>query len=120
MILTRAQALQVSKRSFVTINVPELDGDLRLASLSAGPSLLLNDFKDRMAKGEAGVGREMMVTLMEMAVVDESGEQLFDHASAAAFLDRISPETMQLISAAVPKSSSSAPLGNSVASPVAG
>lgn len=120
MILTRAQALKVSGRTFKNLAVAELDGELRLASLSAGPALALSYLKERAAKGE-DVNRAMMVLVIESAIVDESGLPLFDTAAAGEFLDRISPDTLLAINTNIPAAASpKVDPGNSKASTVAG
>lgn len=119
MILTREQALKVSGRSFATLEVPELGGELRLASLSAAPALVANALKERGAKGE-DVEREYFLLLLVSAVVDEKGEPLFDRASAEDLLLRVSAETILMIVQAIPAANAPAvPLGNSPASQVA-
>jgi hypothetical protein len=117
MILTREQALKVSKRNYATVEVPELDGELRLASLTAGSALTFASLQARIDKGE-DLTREIMLLLIESAIVDETGEPFFDPESAKQFLDRISPETISLITEAIPKPKPLAvPPGNSKASP---
>lgn len=101
MILTKAQALRASKRIFVVIDVPELDGQLRLASLSAGASAELQALKARLDQGLL-VGKEMMVTMVAHAVVDEQGAPLFEKSEAEKFVDTISTETIGLIMRSVP------------------
>ncbi len=116
MILTRAQALKASGRTFATVRIPEFDeGELRLASPTAGSAIAFSDLNDRLAKGEA-VTREIMVLLIETSIVDADGAQLFDKASAAQFLDQLSPDSFKLISDAVPKPMVAVSPGNSSAS----
>ncbi len=69
MILNREQALRVSKRVYENIKVPELDGELRMASISAGTSLLMRGLQARKAKGE-DVEREMMLAFRHGSASD--------------------------------------------------
>jgi hypothetical protein len=119
MLLSKEQALKVSKRTFVTIKVPELDGELRLAPLAAGPAMALQALNERKSKGEMVV-QELMLLLIEKSLVDEKGDPLFDTASAREFLERISLDTMMDIMKSVPGyGTPKVPPGNSEASPVA-
>ncbi len=117
MILTRDQMMKGKGRIYKTVMFEDLDGELRLGSLTAGAALELNDLKSRITKGEA-VEKEMMVLMLVDAIVDDDGKPLFDNDSAKEFLQKISPETMLKISRETPKSkaASEANLGNSKAS----
>jgi len=103
MLLNRQQILKVSKRVFTQVGVPECGegAELRLASLAAGPALAVNALKDREAKGE-DVNRQVMLILLESAVVDEEGKPFFDAATAAQFLDTVSQETLMQVVNAIP------------------
>lgn len=94
MLLTRDQLLKVEKRKFKVLEVEELGGSIRLASLSAGAGIAINRLQ---LGGGGGDQREMSIVMFESSVVDDKGDPLFDHDSAGAFLDRISAETMRLI-----------------------
>ncbi len=119
MVLTREQALKVSHRVFKVIDAPELGGELRLASLSAGASLAFNSLNARKDKGE-DVAREQMLLIIEQAIVDEKDQSLFDAASAAQFLSTVSLNTLTLImTETFSLMPGAVPSGNSKASPIA-
>lgn len=118
MILTKDQALKVSKRAFANIFIPELDGELRLASLSAGKAAVINFLRAKIDAGE-GSKREFLIACVQAAVVDENGEQLFDTASAAKFVDTASIDAVLLIANSIPApkvDGPAVPPGNSVGS----
>jgi hypothetical protein len=119
MILTREQMLKVQGRGYKTIPVPELGGEVRMASLSAGVALEFAALAKRREAGE-DVNQQIMLLLIESSIVDEKGATLFDKASALEFLGRISIETCNLIvGEALALKPNLVPPGNSEASPTA-
>lgn len=126
MLLTRDQALKVGKRSFATVTIDELDGELRLVSVSAATLMKVREYNQRSAATP-----EMMKLVLQRSIVDEKGEPLFDTAGVEDFFDRVSIETINKILGAVPgltpekKDAKDAavdpavPAGNSEAAPTA-
>lgn len=106
MNLTKQQLMKVSKRTFVDIDVPELDGKLRLVSFSAGAAIEAQALSKRSAAGE-DVTRAIMMHLIKSALADENSELMFagDDAGAAAFYDKVSLETLSILIKAVPAGS---------------
>jgi len=115
-LLKKEQLLRKSKRTFKDVDFPELGGSIRVASLSAGSSILLNALRTREAKGE-DVKREMMLALIQGSIIDENGQAMFDEASALEFFEVISLDGFnRLMAAAMPGTPAAANLGNSEAS----
>ncbi len=98
-ILTREQALKVRKRAFATVFIPELEGELRLASTSAGTQMALQELK---ASGRTDATAAMMKLMIEKCVVGEDDKPIFDETSAAEFFSQISLASMDLITNNVP------------------
>lgn len=103
MFLTKTQAMKVGKREFSKVFVAELDGELKLASLSAGAALEFQAYQKRIKNGE-DVNAEMLLSVVKAAVVEENGEPMFagDDAGAKAFFDKISLASLYDIVLAVP------------------
>jgi hypothetical protein len=101
-LLTKQQILSVQGRRYAEIEVPELGGKIRLASLSAGSSLEYKKLDRRRAAGE-DCEREQMVLLLSSSCVDAAGAKIFDKESAEAFLDVMTIEMMHLIAAEIVK-----------------
>ena len=91
MLLTKEQILKVEGRRFKTIEVPELGGSLRIASLSAGASLKLKQL------GDTDDQRAMALVMFKGSIVDEKNAPMFDAEATEAFLDAISVETLGFI-----------------------
>lgn len=106
MNLTKQQAMKVSKRNFVDIHVPELDGTLRLVSFSAGAVIVAQALAKRAEAGE-DVNREISMHFIQSAIADENSELMFagDSDGANAFYGRISLDTLSLLIKAVPAGS---------------
>ena len=124
-LLTKEQALKVERRKFRDLDVPELGGTLRVASISAGCGLRAKELD-----GSAAEQRLTSLAMFESCIVDENGRPMFSAEEAAAFLESISVETLSLILSAItelsgkPKSKSAngaeVPAGNpSAAAPSA-
>jgi hypothetical protein len=116
-VLNKAQALKVERRKFKDVDVPELGGQLRLASISAGCGLRLKDLE----MGEAGDKnqREGTLAMFETSIVDEDGKPLFTAEEAEQFLSTISTETLGLIVSAITSLSGKAAKTNGVEVPAA-
>lgn len=121
MLLTREQVRKSRARLHVDVYVPELEGELRIAALPAGPALTFNNLQERLQKGES-VERQLMLLLLQNAVIDEKGNAFFDPTTAEKFLDSCSQETLSLLVDELKKLSATEtkPAGNSEASPTDG
>ncbi len=97
MRLNREQMLKVEKRKFKDLEVAELGGDLRIASLSAGAALRLRELGIETGLATAGAYGEMAVTLFSSSIVDDHGIAMLDEAAAKEFIGRISTDTMSLL-----------------------
>jgi hypothetical protein len=94
MLLNRDQMLKVEGRKFKLLDVPELGGQIRIASLSAGCGLKLK------ALGESkpdDSDRQMALAMFESSIVDAAGAPMLDAQAAESFLNAVSPEAMTLI-----------------------
>lgn len=90
-------ALAVKNRKYGEVELPELGGSLRVASLSAAKSLEAAELNAAKARGD-DVNAKLMRLLIRGGVVDDNGDQLFaSDAELEKFLDRISIDTMNLI-----------------------
>lgn len=98
--LTLEEALKLEGRKFKDLEVPELNGTLRLAELPAGRSLEFKHMQDRRAKGE-DLERKQMELLLASALVDAGGKPLLDAKTAGKFIDAVSFSTLNLIVMAV-------------------
>jgi hypothetical protein len=107
MLLTKGQILKVEKRKFRDLEVPELGGQIRIASISAGCGLSL---KELGAKGDSQ--REMALVMFGSSIVDEHGAPMFDSDTASQFLNMISIETMNQIVGAITELSRGKPSAN--------
>jgi hypothetical protein len=92
-ILTQEKLLAVQNRKFELVDVPELGGSVRLGSPTAATVIEIRQLERRRAKGE-DVEKDLTLLLISSTVVDGVGRAVFDKETAAAFLDRISPDTM--------------------------
>lgn len=103
MILTREQMLKGGPgRVFKTVRFEDLDGELRLGSLTADAALQANDLQAKKRKGEP-VERQLILMQLADAVVDESGAPVFDSAdSAAEWCKTFGAETLLEIVSAIP------------------
>lgn len=112
MNLTKQQLMKVSKRTFVDIDVPELDGKLRLVSFSAGAAIEAQALSKRSAAGE-DVNREIFMHVIQSSIADENSELMFagDAEGAAAFYGKVSLETLAFIVKSVPTGSKHAKAG---------
>lgn len=120
MILTREQALKGTKRTFENITLPDLDGELRLASISAGTGFRIRSLQARAAKGE-DVERELVLAFILGCIVGTDDAPLFDESSASQWLDTASPGLIQALVNRAAKMAGApvVPLGNSEGSPSA-
>ncbi len=101
MLLTKDQILKVQNRLFENVVVPELEGELRLASFSAAASIAIQEMIKRQEKGEE-MGRQILVLSLEKSIVDANGDQMFDTAGASALFERISLQSAYAIIQAIP------------------
>lgn len=92
MLLNKGQILKVEKRKFKELEVPELGGALRLASLSAGCGMRLKE-ASKLELNE----RASAVIMFSSCIVDEKGEAVFSEDEALKFVELISIETMNLL-----------------------
>lgn len=92
MLLNKSQILKVERRKFKELEVPELGGALRLASLSAGCGMRLKE-ASKLELNE----RALSVILFSSSIVDEKGEAIFSEDEATKFVELISIETMNLL-----------------------
>jgi hypothetical protein len=97
MRLTREQMLKVEKRKFLDLHVPELGGEVRIASISAGAALRLRELGIETGIATAGAYGEMAVTLFSTCIVNDKGLSELDEAAAKELIDRISTDTMSLL-----------------------
>jgi hypothetical protein len=86
-LLTADQALKVEHRRFGEVELTELGGTLRIASLSADAALQLGELKK---KGGDTNEREMMHFLIRNACVDGVGAPLFTAAQTTELIGRMS------------------------------
>ncbi len=124
-LLSKEDLLKKSKRTYKDVEIPELGGTVRVASMSAASSIALNAIRARQAKGEE-VNGELMLAMVQGSIVDEQGEQMFSDTDAAAFFKVISVDTFNLLMEAslAPEALAKlklkqSQLGNSEASPSA-
>jgi hypothetical protein len=111
-LLKLEEALQVKGRKFDTVELPELQGELRVASLTGGRALEFHELQARIAKGETGLERKVMSVLLQGGVVTEDGAPFFNEKTASQFIDKVSFRTVetvavkitQMMSAEKPKS----------------
>jgi hypothetical protein len=93
--LTADQALKVEFRRYGEIDVPELGGTLRLASLGASAALELMELQEAAKSGKNQ--RQLMLFLIKNTCVDPEGNPLFDDAQASKLLERVSVATTTLL-----------------------
>lgn len=86
MFLTAEQALKVENRRFGEVEVAELGGKLRIASLSADAALRLGELK----KDDKAGDRQLMHFLVREACVDGAGAPLFSEQQVVDLLGRVS------------------------------
>lgn len=95
------QALELKGRKFVELEVPELDGSLKLASLPAGKALEFKELHAKLQKAggsDLTIERKQMVLLLTAGVVNEDESPFFaDEKAATRFIEKVSFESLQLI-----------------------
>lgn len=97
--LTREQILSAQGRRYGEVDLPELGGKVRVASLPAAKLFAYQKLQRRREAGE-DVEQEMTLLLLSGGCVDENGAPLFDRESATALLEVLSVEAMtKLVSA---------------------
>ncbi len=123
MLLTKQEVRKARARPFKDVHLEELGGELRLATMLAGPALKMEYLQGRIEKDENGL-RMVTLHILLNAVIDDKGAPYFDQTSAAQFLDSISSETVGLllnefraINTPPKKTEEEEELGNSKASP---
>ncbi len=108
MLLTKEQALK-SKRKFVNVFFPELEGELRLGAVMATTSTRIQEINARRTKGEAVGMNEYAVLVIVESVVNEDGSKMFDEKGAADFHAGLSDETFELLVMSIPGFAKKAP-----------
>lgn len=91
MVLTKEQMLRVEKRRYKTIDVPELGGEIKIASLSAGASLRLNSLR------KASDGAEFSVDDARILLESVVEPKLDTAEEMDQFIDTVSNETLSAV-----------------------
>ena len=92
------EALELKGRAFEDVEVPELGGKLKLASLPAGKALEFKDLATRPDKANDKTERRQMIILLTGGVVNPDNSPFFaDDKAAGKFIDRVSFVTLQAI-----------------------
>lgn len=84
-MLNLQQLMAVKSRRERIIELPELGGQLRAASLSAAAAAKFRSLIKRQAAGE-DIENELTRLILLSTCVDDAGKPLFDEASVDAFL----------------------------------